>query len=46
MPGESDVLRIVKEDILEALKEKNKKVSSSLVEPEIKVSRSFISKAI
>lgn len=46
MEKESDVLRIVKEDILEVLKEKNGKVSLLLIEPEIKVSRSFISKAI
>lgn len=40
------ILEIVKEDILEALEEKNGKVPLSLVKPEIKVSRSFISKAI
>jgi len=40
------VLRIVKEDILEALEEKNGKAPSLLLEPEIKVSRSFISKAL
>ena len=46
MEKESDVLRIVKEDILEVLKEKNGKVPLLLIEPEIRVSRSFISKAI
>jgi Mn-dependent DtxR family transcriptional regulator len=43
---ESDILRIVKEDILEALQRKNGKVPSSLIESEIRVSRSFIFKAI
>ena len=46
MKKESDVLRIVKEDILEALEKKNRKVPLSLIKPEIRVSRSFISKAI
>ena len=46
MEKESDVLGIVKEDILEVLKGKNGKVPLSLIKPEIKVSRSFISKAI
>jgi len=40
------ILGIVKEDILEALEEKNGKASISLIKPEIRVSRSFISKAI
>jgi len=40
------ILGIVKEDILEALEEKNGKAPSSLIEPEIRVSRSFISEAI
>ena len=44
--GELNILRIVKEDILEALGRKNKKIPFSLIEPEIKVSRSFISKAL
>jgi len=43
---ENDILRIVKEDLLEELKRKNDKLSSLLIEPEIKVSRFFISKAI
>ncbi len=42
----SEVLRIVKEDILEVLKEKNREVSLLLIEPEIRVSRSFISEAV
>ena len=46
MEKESDVLRIVKEDILEVLKEKNGKVPLLLIEPEIRVSRSFISKSV
>ena len=46
MEKESDVLGIVKEDILEVLKGKNGEVPLSLIKPEIKVSRSFISKAI
>ncbi|MBL7197432.1 MAG: FeoA domain-containing protein [Candidatus Omnitrophica bacterium] len=46
MEKESDVLRIVKEDILEVLREKNGEVPLLLIEPEIRVSRSFISKAI
>ena len=46
MVKESDILRIVKEDILEVLKEKNGKVPLLLIEPEIRVSRSFISKAV
>jgi len=45
MSGKLDVLRVVKEDILEALGKENKKVPFSLIEPEIKVSRSFVSKA-
>ena len=43
---ELDILRIVKEDILEALGRENKKVPFSLIEPEIKASRSFISEAL
>jgi len=43
---EKNVLNIVEEDILEALARKNEKILISLVEPEIKVSRFFISKAI
>ncbi len=43
---EKDVLIIVKEDLLEALEEKNGKAPLSLIKPEIKVSRFFISKAI
>ena len=46
MERELDVLRIVKEDILEVLREKNEEVPLLLIEPEIRVSRSFISKAI
>ena len=46
MEKELDVLRIVKEDILEVLKQKNGEVSLLLIKPEVKVSRSFISKAI
>ena len=46
MEKELDVLRIVKEDILEVLREKNEEVPLLLIEPEIRVSRSFISKAI
>jgi len=46
MPRKLDVLRIVKEDILEALGRENKKVPFSFIEPEIKVSRSFIFEAL
>jgi Mn-dependent DtxR family transcriptional regulator len=41
-----DILKIVKEDILEDLKNKNDEILLSSVEPEIKVSPSFISRAI
>jgi len=44
-PESKEILGIVKEDILEALEEKNGKAPPSLIKPEIRVSRSFISKA-
>jgi Mn-dependent DtxR family transcriptional regulator len=44
--GKPNILRIIKEDILEALAGENRKIPFSLIEPEIKASRSFISKAL
>lgn len=41
-----DILRIVKEDMLEKIGKKNNEVIISELEPERKVSKSFISKAI
>ncbi len=46
MTAESCILRIVKEDILRTLGEKKGKVSLNIIEREIKVYFSFISKAI
>jgi Mn-dependent DtxR family transcriptional regulator len=40
------ILQIVEEDILEALEKKGGKSSSLIIEPEIRVSRSFITEAI
>ena len=46
MPKEYDILKIVKEDILRTLSEKEEKVSFKSLTTEIKVFHSFVSKAI
>jgi Mn-dependent DtxR family transcriptional regulator/Fe2+ transport system protein FeoA len=46
MKKEPDILKIVKEDILEALRKKNGQALLSHIKPEIKVSPLFISKAV
>lgn len=46
MPKESDILKIVKEDILRVLGETKKGVSLRDIKAEIKVSHSFVSQAI
>lgn len=46
MVKESDLFRIVKEDILRILGERKEKVSLKYIKAEIKVSNSFISRAI
>jgi Mn-dependent DtxR family transcriptional regulator len=46
MSEELDILQIIKEDILEAMRRQNKKIPSSSIEPEIKTSHFFISKAL
>jgi Mn-dependent DtxR family transcriptional regulator len=46
MIKESEVLRIVKEDILEVLSRKNKKIPLKLMKLEISVSQFFVSKAV
>lgn len=46
MPKESDILKIVKEDILEALGRKNKRISIKFMNLEVNVSSSFVSEAI
>jgi len=46
MVKESDILKIVKEDILRILSEKGEKAPSRLIKREIEVSHSFVSKAI
>jgi Mn-dependent DtxR family transcriptional regulator len=43
---ELDILQIIKEDIIEALGRKNKKIPSLSIEPEIKTSHFLISKAL
>ncbi|GAG71326.1 unnamed protein product, partial [marine sediment metagenome] len=42
----SDILKIVKEDILEALGRKNKRISIKFMNLEVNVSHSFVSEAI
>ena len=46
MPKESDILKIVKEDILEVLGRKNKRISLKFMNLEVNVSHSFVSEAI
>jgi len=46
MPGESDILKIVREDILRILSERRKRVSLDSIKVEIKVSSFFISTAL
>jgi len=46
MDKESDILKIVKEDILEVLGRKNKRIPLKFMELEATVSHSFVSKAI
>ncbi len=43
---ETDIIKIVKEDILRIMGERKQGVSSDIIEREIKTSPSFISKAI
>ena len=46
MAKKSNILKIVKEDILRILGERKRKISLDIIKEEIKVSYSFVSEAI
>jgi predicted transcriptional regulator len=46
MAKESDILKIVKEDILEVVGRKNKRIPLKFMKLEVTISHSFVSKAI